>query len=829
MAISLNTWYTTSDTGGSVKLTGGASSSYYQTRLRYKANSNNISTNKTNITVQLQVRTTSSSYNTYGPNQTTTIQGTALSAKAISSFSVNTWVTFGERTFDVEHNSDGSKTVTLSGSFTTTATTGSYGNYALKSGSVSTSVILPTIPRASAPTLSASSIAMGSILTITTNRVSDSFTHTLTYSFGSASGTIANNVGASTTWTPPIDLANQIPSATSGTCTITCQTYNGSTLIGTKTVTVILTVPSSVVPSISSIALSEAGSTPSNWGCYVQNKSKLKVVTTASGSYGSSIKSYKITGIDSTTYASSNFTSNTLTGSGTKTITATVTDSRGRTATKTTTYTCVAYSNPSISNTSVARCNSDGTDNEEGTYVKYTFKASVSSVNSKNSHVFKIGYKETSSSTYTYVTIENDGYSLDKSNVVLSDITFSENSSYDFQFWVNDYFITTVAVQALGTGFTLMDFNASGKGMAIGKASEKDAFEVAMPSEFTEKVLLKHSPPNFGACREDTVSGSYVRLFTVNMTAQYKSYNVQFNLCDTQAMNEIVSCDLYVHHGSDSDGISVYKFKFNTHKADFVCNRLVAVVVDSHNVGVYFKMNNNDSPAVSIVNTVSMRPNDDAYGKITIDCSTVVSSLPSGTQTTATGGMWTSKGRIIVSDTDGTTDSTFFEARRTDTNKSIQFGIGGGGQNRGIYDSSKNAWILCVDENNNAAFNGEASNLTDSGWENASLSSNFSVYSSTSVVRYRKYGKIIFVQGEVKPNSALTGSSSGVNIFTLPSGFRPSKSLQFLCQGSVAYKWLCTINSAGNVNFSRYSKEGSGYVDTSTSTWLPFNFSFIID
>lgn len=519
MAISLNTWYTTSDTGGSVKLTGGASSSYYQTRLRYKANSNNISMNKTNITVQLQVRTTSSSYNTYGPNQTTTIQGTALSAKAISSFSVNTWVTFGERTFDVEHNSDGSKTVTLSGSFTTTATTGSYGNYALKSGSVSTSVILPTIPRASAPTLSASSIAMGSSLTITTNRVSDSFTHTLTYSFGSASGTIANNVGASTTWTPPIDLANQIPSATSGTCTITCQTYNGSTLIGTKTVTVALTVPSSVVPSISSIALSEAGSTPSNWDCYVQNKSKLKVVTTASGSYGSSIKSYKITGIDSTTYASSNFTSNTLTGSGTKTITATVTDSRGRTATKTTTYTCVAYSNPSISNTSVARCNSDGTDNEEGTYVKYTFKASVSSVNSKNSHVFKIGYKETSSSTYTYVTIENDGYSLDKSNVVLSDITFSENSSYDFQFWVNDYFITTVAVQALGTGFTLMDFNASGKGMAIGKASEKDAFEVALDTEIYGTLKAKQLNSYFAGVKSK--AWFHLGYFKFNSQGQY--------------------------------------------------------------------------------------------------------------------------------------------------------------------------------------------------------------------------------------------------------------------------------------------------------------------
>lgn len=458
----------------------------YQVRLGYQVESQSIENNTSTITLRLEVRSVDSAYYTYGFNQTTTIDGTALGAKTFDMRSTNIWQVFGERTITVLHNADGTYSVTKSGSFVTTGT----GTYTLKSGSANVTVVPPTIPRASTPTLSPSSVDMGSNITIATNRASDSFTHTLTYSFGSASGTIASNVGASTTWTPPINLASQIPSATSETCTITCYTYNGSTLIGSKSVTVTLTVPSSVVPSISSIALSEAGSAPSSWGCYVQNKSKLKVVTTASGTYGSSIKSYKITGIDSTTYASSNFTSNTLTGSGTKTITATVTDSRGRTATKTTTYTCVAYSNPSISNTSVTRCNSDGVDNEEGTYVKYTFKASVSSVNSKNSHVFKIGYKKSSDSSYTYVTIAGEGYSLDKSNVVLSDVTFSEDSSYSFIFLVSDYFTTTTATQALATGFTLLDYAESGKGMSIGKVSEKDMFEVALESDFSKQIYM---------------------------------------------------------------------------------------------------------------------------------------------------------------------------------------------------------------------------------------------------------------------------------------------------------------------------------------------------
>ena len=47
-------------------------------------------------------------------------------------------------------------------------------------------------------------------------------------------------------------------------------------------------------------------------------------------------------------------------------------------------------------------------------------------------------------------------------------------NSYDFQFYVADYFTSGSIVRTLGTGFTLLDFNSSGKAMAIGKASEAE-------------------------------------------------------------------------------------------------------------------------------------------------------------------------------------------------------------------------------------------------------------------------------------------------------------------------------------------------------------------
>ena len=109
---------------------------------------------------------------------------------------------------------------------------------------------LDTIARASVPTVSASSVQMKKNVTISTNRASSSFTHTLTYAFGGSTGTIATGVGASYVWTVP-DLVSKISGKTSGSCTITCKTYSGSTLVGTKTVSLTLTIPAKSVPSVS--------------------------------------------------------------------------------------------------------------------------------------------------------------------------------------------------------------------------------------------------------------------------------------------------------------------------------------------------------------------------------------------------------------------------------------------------------------------------------------------------------------------------------------------------------------------------------------------------
>lgn len=124
----------------------------------------------------------------------------------------------------VPHNDDGTKDVTIS--------VYSTGLASFSISEQSKTVALSRIPRTSG--VYAGEGTIGSNLNISVNRASDSFTHTLSYSFGSLSGQIATGVGTSYSWALPTSFYAQIPNSKSGQGTITCQTYSGGTLIGTS-------------------------------------------------------------------------------------------------------------------------------------------------------------------------------------------------------------------------------------------------------------------------------------------------------------------------------------------------------------------------------------------------------------------------------------------------------------------------------------------------------------------------------------------------------------------------------------------------------------------
>lgn len=317
---------------------------------------------------------------------------------------------------------------------------------------------------ATQPSLSATTVEMGKAVTINTAAVNSAYRHTLRYAFGGAAGTIATGIVSSVSWTPPVSLAIQIPSATAGSGTIYCDTYSGSTLLGTKSVSITLTVPGSVVPSAGTLSAALAEDT-SGTGLYVKGMGKAKLTLSgASGAYGSSITSYTITG-GGWTATNGALTTGTLASAGNITFTATVTDSRGRKASTTRAITVIDYTKPGVAVCDVYRCDADGNRKKAGTYFAVEINASYSAITG-NTLSITARYKKQSESSYgTAANVTNNG------KTVLGGGNIGASTTYDVLVTVADKYNSLSIPRTLSTKSVLQSFKRSA-GAAIGKVAE---------------------------------------------------------------------------------------------------------------------------------------------------------------------------------------------------------------------------------------------------------------------------------------------------------------------------------------------------------------------
>lgn len=415
--------------------------------------------------------------NIYGRDNTTTINGTsyAYTSPAINKSGGSTTNLGTVTSGNISHNSDGAKSITISSTFNIQATIS--GTYYSKI-TCSATITLDTLPRATTPKLSTTSVNMGGSVTISLPRAASAFTHDLAYAFaGSSYTTIKTGAGTSYTWTVP-DLASKIPNATSGTCTIRCITKNGSTTIGTKTVTMTLKVPSSVVPTISAVATAETVSgLAAQFGTFVQDKSKIKVAITAAGASGSTIKTYS-TVFQGKTYTGASFTADAVTSSGSLSMVTTVKDSRGRTAKKTTTVTVAAYSKPKVSKFAAHRVDAAGEAQQDGIYAMISYAYTVAAVGNKNTAEVTVQWKRTADASWNSTPLLTSSALAAAATERVESPTFSTDYQFDLRITVKDWFGATVTYTAtLPTAAVIMDFSADGKGLGIGKVSEQAGLE----------------------------------------------------------------------------------------------------------------------------------------------------------------------------------------------------------------------------------------------------------------------------------------------------------------------------------------------------------------
>lgn len=135
-------------------------------------------------------------------------------------------------------------------------------------------------------------------------------------------------------------------------------------------------------------------------------------------------------------------------------------------------------------------------------------------------------------------------------------------------------------------------------------------------------------------------------------------------------------------------------------------------------------------------------------------------------------------------------------------------------------------------EYNNDTLKNKFDEQKDSGWITATLTSNFKLYKSDGVCRYRKIGKLVNIQANLSPASddnTLNGGDYMI-LFTLPEEYRPSHGVESLCQGSYTNIFLTRIYTNGKVALGRY-RDSASYSNTPppNTAWLPINITYFVD
>ena len=459
----------------------------WETRILVTTNSQNVSNNTSNVTFTFQARRTDYSvyvYNAYGQAYWQIAAGGNSSGNNYFNinwrYGQNVWFTISSWSTTITHNSDGT--------YSSYAEAYVYTGVSPESLSARVNYTLTTIPRESTIS-SITGDTIGSNITVNISRQSSSFTHQVWWRINGTGNwtSLGTNFGTSCTFTLPMSVCNSVTQSTTCTLNIAIRAISNGSYVGgevwsSKTVN----VPSSVVPSFSSIGVSEAVSSVASLGIYVQSKSKLNLsINGASGSYGSWITAYSISVDGQNIYAASG-TTNVINGSGNLTITARITDSRGRQASRTTTINVKAYSAPRLTSYSATR---QSTPTNVSVVASGSITSLLNGSTQKNRLTYVIKYKQSSASSYTSVTVKSGGLSFSNLSRTLTNI--DSTKSYDIQLVLSDYFSSVTYQLKLSTTKVIMDLKSTGVG--INKYNERGVLDVGGDAYISSNLNVEGS------------------------------------------------------------------------------------------------------------------------------------------------------------------------------------------------------------------------------------------------------------------------------------------------------------------------------------------------
>jgi hypothetical protein len=300
---------------------------------------------------------------------------------------------------------------------------------------------------------------IGEEMRINISRYDSSFTHTLTYSFKGMTGTIVTKTSATTiSWYTTADFRELMSTETEATCTLTCETYSGDTLIGiTYAYPKILT---STKPPEFTVEFADTSGSNSE---YTGSSSTIIRYVTGSNLWykieatpvrGATIadSDYKIVYGNKTYIGKEGYFDN----SDYLTAVVTVTDSRGISATKNINLNIVDYFYPTVT-LRVTKPNTSGEAELEfeGTHFTQSFGAQ------NNSFTLEYRYKEEGGSYGSWRSVTPTKQTATTYYSVVDKSSLSYTRAYTFQARIKDSIITVESPAITVRSTPVFDWDAN--------------------------------------------------------------------------------------------------------------------------------------------------------------------------------------------------------------------------------------------------------------------------------------------------------------------------------------------------------------------------------
>lgn len=430
-----------------------------------------------------------------------------------------------------------------------------------------------TIASASNVTLNTAGTATS---TVTFTSYSSSFTHKIKATLGSVSTseiTVSggNNVSKSGTLTFGTAFINAINTAKTGTATVYLYTYSGSTLVGSNTKTITLTVPSGINPTASILSVTKVAVTQNPFTAICSSLDAARVTWDFGASYGSALNSGTVT-VDGIAGSNTDgyYTSGTLRNSGMRTASVSATDKRGNTGSDSETFPVYEYFYPSVT----------VKYKRSGSAHKLTLEGKFASVGGENNtrilklDVYKNGSKinqadisltsfisaVTGSDTpyndyyaisgdYTIPITDIDGHGTD-----ISDIT---TETYTFKVTAQDRIAASTAEDS--SGISVMTFTKGGTGVQVHKpidAEEGLKIGGVTVADFPVEMGAEAASGNAGPCTWRKWNSGFCELHYGSMGVDIpaNSANASFSFNFPFSLTSVKSFSFGLYHNASSAG-----------------------------------------------------------------------------------------------------------------------------------------------------------------------------------------------------------------------------------------------------------------------------------